>query len=569
MSSFLPSHDISNGKDYREDGNALSDSSAYTSIDSNGKTCGKVMTVTKKKKTPSTFPMMTSPPIRCEKCDEPIEVSKVMVPTVDMTDQQRKCIQRNSPCFFAPCGHITCGRCLIKTSKNRAMIRCAICGRDGAFTTQQGLNGCRGNFYCFSGGVYREIVGGSLSEIPSEYKLSLSMIAKWFLENAVADEERMYSDEDDFSDYSDEDDIPTDNAYLLSLLASCYLSIDSNQHVANIRKCGGGDTSTSTRDEYDDTDDHSDNKENQAIFSAAKCLEKILYSTGEDGPDIRDTYELAKIYLRLSNPHPAIILLKTCLSTRNFRDFAKSPIKKSQMEKLLVEAKEAFNKQPPLRFEIGTEVECNLGERGFRPGIVIAHYYREMRFKPDFTACYQVRLTDEKMLKDMDMDHRPLIYAPVDSDYYIRLRRSQSQSQGKAGKGNSSTSTSTSTFKSNASDKDKRKESLDRSMQKLTLKPSTSDNTDMGTNSNSNSNSNGNNIHNLHNVHNGTISSDHTDTKSQHEVNSDSESGVSEDAGVGGYGSGLINGSGNMTSSVSGGTSDKKKKKKKKKNGKK
>jgi hypothetical protein len=340
-----------------------------------------------------------------------------------------------------------------------------------------------------SGGIYREIVGGALAEIPQDYKQSLSKIARWFLEAAVTDEEKEYLDRDDRSDYSDEDDIPTDNAYLLSLLASCYLSIDaSSRHSSS--SAGSSESlvlvATCARGlvESEDT---------RAIFSAAKCLEKILYSTGEDGPDIRDSYELAQIYLRLANPHPAVVLLKTCLETRNFRDFAKSAIKRSQMESLLDRAKEAFDKLPALRFGIGTEVECNLGERGYRPGVVVAHYYRETRFKPNFTACYQVRLTDEKTSKGDPDPRPPLIYAPVDSDYYIRLRSrpkatlalpyapSSTSSSSTTSSSSSSSSLSSSTITTTSSSStsysssssaltiDKKKMPLEQGMQQLSL----------------------------------------------------------------------------------------------------
>jgi len=62
----------------------------------------------------------------------------------------------------------------------------------------------------------------------------------------------------------------------------------------------------------------------------------------------------------------------------------------------------------PLRFEIGTPVECNLGD-GWYKGVVVAHMYREAGWAPEEVAPYQVKLEDGS-----------LIFAPHDEDEVIR-----------------------------------------------------------------------------------------------------------------------------------------------------
>ena len=54
-------------------------------------------------------------------------------------------------------------------------------------------------------------------------------------------------------------------------------------------------------------------------------------------------------------------------------------------------------------------VECSCGEPIRRPGIVVAHFYREPDWPPNRWAPYQIKL-----------DNDVLIYAPIDADVYIR-----------------------------------------------------------------------------------------------------------------------------------------------------
>lgn len=66
--------------------------------------------------------------------------------------------------------------------------------------------------------------------------------------------------------------------------------------------------------------------------------------------------------------------------------------------------------KPPLRFDVGAKVECNVGT--FVRGTVIALHYREPDWPPGRYAPYQVQLDDGR-----------LIYAPHDHDKLVRLCR--------------------------------------------------------------------------------------------------------------------------------------------------
>ena len=69
----------------------------------------------------------------------------------------------------------------------------------------------------------------------------------------------------------------------------------------------------------------------------------------------------------------------------------------------------------PLRFDVGAEVECNLGGDGWQRGTVVAlHYLEEGWEKP---APYQVRLAASSVEPDA------LIFAPADIDDVVRAAR--------------------------------------------------------------------------------------------------------------------------------------------------
>ena len=62
------------------------------------------------------------------------------------------------------------------------------------------------------------------------------------------------------------------------------------------------------------------------------------------------------------------------------------------------------------RFDVGTDVMCNLGEHGWKLGRIIAHNYRETTWEEDLFAPYQVLLED----------NFALIYVPQDDDRFCR-----------------------------------------------------------------------------------------------------------------------------------------------------
>ena len=72
-------------------------------------------------------------------------------------------------------------------------------------------------------------------------------------------------------------------------------------------------------------------------------------------------------------------------------------------------AAEVRKRNGPFRFVLGARVECLLGGGLWCPGRVVAHYYREEDWEPEFFSPYQVAL---------DIGH--LIHAPVDDDSTIR-----------------------------------------------------------------------------------------------------------------------------------------------------
>ena len=68
---------------------------------------------------------------------------------------------------------------------------------------------------------------------------------------------------------------------------------------------------------------------------------------------------------------------------------------------------------PPLRFEVGTRVECRIGAdpvEGWAPGKVIQHWYRENSWPAGSYAPYKIQL-----------DKGMAIFAPGDTDQIIRL----------------------------------------------------------------------------------------------------------------------------------------------------
>ena len=73
-------------------------------------------------------------------------------------------------------------------------------------------------------------------------------------------------------------------------------------------------------------------------------------------------------------------------------------------------AREAASR-PPLRFDVGAEVECNFGGGEWKRGTVVAHHYLEQGWERP--APYQVQLADGV-----------LIFAPEDRDDVVRLASS-------------------------------------------------------------------------------------------------------------------------------------------------
>jgi hypothetical protein len=77
-----------------------------------------------------------------------------------------------------------------------------------------------------------------------------------------------------------------------------------------------------------------------------------------------------------------------------------------------LEAWQAGHEHNDLRFDIGTRVECRVGDdpvTGWAPGAVVQLMYREPSWPPDVVAPYQIQLDDGR-----------LIFAPHDIPQVIR-----------------------------------------------------------------------------------------------------------------------------------------------------
>ena len=89
----------------------------------------------------------------------------------------------------------------------------------------------------------------------------------------------------------------------------------------------------------------------------------------------------------------------------------------------LATPKNLKRKAEGLRFPIGEKVECNTGDDGWAPGVVVAHMYRDSQMPEGMVAPYQVQLDEDGCL----------IWAPHDCDSVIRRRAKRSRSTSSVG----------------------------------------------------------------------------------------------------------------------------------------
>lgn len=69
-----------------------------------------------------------------------------------------------------------------------------------------------------------------------------------------------------------------------------------------------------------------------------------------------------------------------------------------------------------LRYEVGLDVECHLGDGEWARGTVVAHYHKEATWPPERWVPYQVRLSDETHSAELGAT----VWAPADTDDCIR-----------------------------------------------------------------------------------------------------------------------------------------------------
>jgi hypothetical protein len=68
-----------------------------------------------------------------------------------------------------------------------------------------------------------------------------------------------------------------------------------------------------------------------------------------------------------------------------------------------------YTEFPPVRFRVGTRVECRVGPNEWVQGTVILVWYREPHWPVNSWAPYQIQLDDSRF-----------IFAPADTDQVIR-----------------------------------------------------------------------------------------------------------------------------------------------------
>ena len=111
---------------------------------------------------------------------------------------------------------------------------------------------------------------------------------------------------------------------------------------------------------------------------------------------------------------------ESCLRSPTTCDHTRLPCRK----KRYLDSKSEFDKLPPLRFAVGSEVEFMYtpatgsdGVSGWRLGRVVEQYYHERSFDMNFAAPYRLQL-----LEDSESTDQPPVYAWVkaDIDRYVR-----------------------------------------------------------------------------------------------------------------------------------------------------
>lgn len=145
--------------------------------------------------------------------------------------------------------------------------------------------------------------------------------------------------------------------------------------------------------------------------SSLKCIELAKKCHNKD--DIECRRRLAEVFIKYSNPHAALMHINVAVQLladgEETESVPRGILNSAQLQQI---AMARFTSLPPLRFKIGDPVECNVGNLGWKSGMVVDHWYREEAFPLNMTAPYQVRL---------DGPEEVLIYAPADSMFHIRL----------------------------------------------------------------------------------------------------------------------------------------------------
>ena len=106
------------------------------------------------------------------------------------------------------------------------------------------------------------------------------------------------------------------------------------------------------------------------------------------------------------------------LSATSAKSTGKKNTKKKKAKKKKAKKKKGGAKLTPVRFPIGTRIEC-LGPDGmFGLGTVVAHHYREPSWEEGRTAPYQIRMNKGNRLLSCPVDSNEIISGPIPDDLW-------------------------------------------------------------------------------------------------------------------------------------------------------